>query len=100
MKPDTPLTEVSAHLPAPTAALLGECDPTIQEVVLGDVRTFVLALEENRTELDTITYSIVLGALVPILISYSTSAISAHYRLQQAHQLAQQLADTTKPLWS
>jgi len=100
MKPDTPIAEVALHLPAPAAALLSECDPAIQEAVLADVRTFVVTIEEGGATLDAIAYGVVLGGLVPMLLGYVTSAVGAHYRLQQAHQLAQQLANTTKPQWS
>lgn len=67
MTPDTPLTEVAAHLPAETAALLLEHEPEVQSAVLTQVRAVVVFWETQRYVFDPIAYEGILRAFVPTL---------------------------------
>lgn len=67
MKDDTPLTEVAHHLPASSAAHLGEFPSKVQFAVLEAIRASVVFLEESDVRLDPTQYSAVLAAQVAMV---------------------------------
>lgn len=93
MKHDTPLEEVALHLPAATAAALGDTNFVIQEVVLTHVRDFVVDLERRGISLDSIAYDAVLGGLCEALVFQAQESMGCYVRLQRILGLAREIED-------
>lgn len=97
MQHDTPLTEVAHHLPSIAAGVLSDIsNPVVQELVLKNVRSFVVAIEDRGVELDALEYDAVLSAFVACQIAWSQEGVELYWRLQQAFQLSQEIAAMTR----
>lgn len=101
MKPDTPLTEVAAHLPREAAGHLSNYNPNVQTAVLTQVRALVVFWEARGYAFDPIAYEGLLNGVVPTLAPIFAEVVrlraenaSLSVRLATADILVRSMGDT------